>query len=324
MKYLIVAVLLSVVQAIMPVPHQAEDNHAGNQGRQNAHTSQNKSSPSAPSQPAFNPADQKTTGDANQDKNNEVKVSSLPPEIGVKTVKDRIDWTILGCTVILTIVGIVGTCAAIKTLKAINRQAHYMLIHADHLDKLAKAARDNATAALLNAQAASKSVDAIIRSERAWVIAELFPMAKRKSGQYFRWVGGGNAVPMEPERILRGEHLRHGLKFVNMGRTMARITAFESHCGFYDHKRDALRVERIDYNGDYNRMLAAGDEVSTDVVIDIHEFVHNPSAEIGLQLGRIGWLCWFLLPTIMSLSARGLKTKYFALFSTFRLRLCAG
>lgn len=167
------------------------------------------------------------------------------------------------------------------TLKKIGTQAEIMQTHADHLDKLAKAARDNATAALLNAQAASKSVDAIIRSERAWVIAELFPMAKKKSGQYFRWVGGGNAVPMEPERILRGEHLQHGLKFVNMGRTMARITAFEFHCGFYDHKRDALRVERIDYNGDYNRMLAAGDEVSTDVVIDIHEFVHNPGAEIG-------------------------------------------
>ena len=55
------------------------------------------------------------------------------------------------CTVILTAVGIFGTCVAIQTLKAINRQALYMLVHAKHFDKLAKAALSNsqATAAQL-------------------------------------------------------------------------------------------------------------------------------------------------------------------------------
>jgi hypothetical protein len=131
------------------------------------------------------------------------------------------------------------------------------------------------------AKAANRSAEAFIRSERAWVIPEVFLMAKKKSGQYFRWVGGGNTVPMEPERILRGEHLQHGLKFINMGRTVAHISAYELHSGFFDHKQETLQIERIDYNEDFDRTLGAGKEMVTDRVVDIHEFVHNPAAEIG-------------------------------------------
>jgi hypothetical protein len=67
-------------------------------------------------------------------------------EVSVRSEKDIVDKTILLCTVALTVIGAAGTCVAIKTLKAINRQALYMLVHARHFDKLAKAANDNVRA----------------------------------------------------------------------------------------------------------------------------------------------------------------------------------
>jgi len=74
---------------------------------------------------------------------------------------------------------------------------------------------------------AQVSADALINSERAWVIAEFSPLAtKFSNGQWCRHVGDGYAA-LSTEEVLGGQHLRHKLKLTNMGRTPAHILAFE-------------------------------------------------------------------------------------------------
>jgi hypothetical protein len=130
-----------------------------------------------------------------------VEVTALPPEIAVKQVKDSIDRTIMWCTIVLTFVGSLGTWAAVKTLRQVKRQADTLEDHKTKFDELAKAANSNAEAAILQvramqeqitemsvqsgileesvnvsgdaATAAKESADALIASERAWVMAEL-------------------------------------------------------------------------------------------------------------------------------------------------------
>jgi len=87
--------------------------------------------------------------DSDQNRNSSVSVVSVPDKIPVEPVRDRIDYVVLACTVILAIAGIIGVPIALKTLRTINR-------HSEHLQDLAKAA-------LLNAQAA-------INSERPWLV----------------------------------------------------------------------------------------------------------------------------------------------------------
>jgi hypothetical protein len=155
----------------------------------------------SPGQPAADAADKNATPPAPPHQNDKVEVASLPPEIAVKQVKDSIDRTIMWCTIILTIVGIVGTIAALRTLRQVKRQADTLDDHKAKFHELAKAANSNAEAAILQvramqeqitemsvqsgilqesvnvsrdaAAAAKKSADALLASERAWVMAEL-------------------------------------------------------------------------------------------------------------------------------------------------------
>lgn len=83
----------------------------------------------------------------------------------------------------------------------------------------ADAASASANAALLNAQA-------IINSERAWVVVELVPVCAKFGNWWHRPAGNGWAA-MSDEEILNGDHLKHKLKFTNMGRTPAHILGFQ-------------------------------------------------------------------------------------------------
>ena len=68
--------------------------------------------------------------------------------------------------------------------------------------------------------------DALVNSERAWVVAELIPQAvKYGKDNWCRSVGDG-IVGMSMEEVLAGHHLRYKLKFTNMGRTPAQIFGF--------------------------------------------------------------------------------------------------
>jgi hypothetical protein len=151
-------------------------------------------------------------------------------------------------------------------------------------------------AALRTLVAIEKQADAMVKSDRAWVIPEVVPMAKRKSDQWFRWIGGGKTVPMSENEILRGEHLRHGLKFINMGRTVARISAYDIHIGLFDWKKELLRIQEMHQNGEFDRTLAGGEttEVLADEIIDINEVASNPAAEIET------WKNWLVVLVMVS------------------------
>jgi hypothetical protein len=83
-------------------------------------------------------------------------------------------------------------------------------------------ARATETAAL----AASKSVEALINSERAWIIAELVPHAVRVGDKQWYRVVGESRIHMSTQEVLAGHHLRYKLRLTNMGRTPAQIFGF--------------------------------------------------------------------------------------------------
>src|SRR6266851_9802131 len=85
-----------------------------------------------------------------------------------------------------------------------------------------EATAKSATAAEKSADATYLNARAFINSERAWVIAELVPICA-KFGQWVRPVGNGGWATLSEEEILDGVHLRHKLKFTNMGRTPAHL-----------------------------------------------------------------------------------------------------
>jgi len=86
--------------------------------------------------------------------------------------------------------------------------------------------RNQARATETAANAATKSAEALINSERAWIIAELVSQAVRTSDNHWcRFVGSG-LVSMSTEEVLAGHHLRYKLKLTNMGRTPGQIFDF--------------------------------------------------------------------------------------------------
>lgn len=87
------------------------------------------------------------SGDPNQ--NSGVNLVSVPEKIPVEPIRDRLDYIMIACTIILALAGIIGVPIALKTLFTINK-------HSVHLQDLAEAA-------LLNAKA-------VINSERPWLV----------------------------------------------------------------------------------------------------------------------------------------------------------
>ncbi len=141
--------------------------------------------------------------------------------------------------------------------------------------KTVKATSDNAEAALLNAQA-------MINAERARVVAELTRMSAHYEAPagWCRFIGG-SPVSMSTEEVLRGNHLLHSLKFINMGRTVAHISGYEIHCGFFNWGNGVLNIEEIDYNHDFDHMIEGSGSFVTNDEISINEFVDNPAAEVA-------------------------------------------
>ena len=112
----------------------------------------------SPGEPATDASDKNAVPPTEHRQSKNVEVTALPPEIAVKQVKDSIDYTIMWCTIILTIVGVVGTIAALKTLGQVKRQADTLEDHKTKFDELAKAANSNAEAAILQVRAMQEQI----------------------------------------------------------------------------------------------------------------------------------------------------------------------
>ncbi len=76
------------------------------------------------------------------------------------------------------------------------------------------------------AEAAKANAEALINSERAWIIAELVPICVQ-FGKWWHRPAGNSWAPLTEEEVLEGEHLKHKLKLTNMGRTPAHILSFQ-------------------------------------------------------------------------------------------------
>ena len=134
-----------------------------------------------------------------------VKVVGTPPRSTGDTVA-------LVCTILLTVVGIVGIGVGICTLRHIARQALSM--------------RRQTTLLRKSANAAKASADALIKSERARLVAEFVQKAALFGQQWHRLEPYGG-VSMSIDEVLVGKHLAYELKITNIGRTPGEIFQFE-------------------------------------------------------------------------------------------------
>lgn len=123
---------------------------------------------------------------------------------------DKASWTFGG---ILVVEGIVGVCAACRTLRAIERQARIMRQQTTHIARQARSMRYQTThlknsviQATIAAQSAKASTDALIASERAWI--------------------DGVLVSSE----ILGARL-YSLKIRNLGKTPAQIRSYRVSAG---------------------------------------------------------------------------------------------
>jgi hypothetical protein len=127
-----------------------------------------------------------------------VTINSLP---AVSVTRDWLDWAAFVCSFVLTLVGIIGVAAALRTLNAVKKQADEMVHQAQLIGEQTAVAKDAADAAKLNAKA-------LINSERPWLLTE---PALTGDKQYLRMTFQGTNVGRSPaEIILSGiEHRTH-------------------------------------------------------------------------------------------------------------------
>jgi len=203
MRCLILAVFLVVVQTAPPVPRQAPDSAGGADQEVQPKISENKAPAAKSSSPAkaldSSPNEQRRDNPNSPNAQQPIRVAELPP---VSVTRDWIDRTTWVFGAILVIVGVLGICAAYRTLKAIERQGLSMKRQTTHLRRSVVQARRAALAAKLSA-------DALINSERAYIDGEL-------------------ARDEEAEKI---SVIRYKIKITNKGKTPAKILGYKTNFG---------------------------------------------------------------------------------------------
>lgn len=117
----------------------------------------------------------------------------------------------------LVLVGVAGVIAALFTLNKIKKQAETM-------ERQTGVLQESVAVSRIAADTAKANTDALINSERAWIIPELRPHSYRDKDRRWRRQNGDY---LSPEEILAGKHLFHSLRLTNMGRTPAQILGFE-------------------------------------------------------------------------------------------------
>jgi hypothetical protein len=206
MKTLLLAVLLSMMQAAPPVPIQVADsaNQSADKGHKKAGEHAGNITPTPPERIAEKGVGERNSSDKQTSANAEqfVTIRELPP---VSTIRDWMDKAGLAFSAILVVVGLVGVCAAYRTLRAIERQASIMRRQTRHIARQALSMRRQTThlrnsviQARKGARAAKASADALANIERAWVDI----------------------------RLTKQGHAVYFLEITNVGRTVAHIKEY--------------------------------------------------------------------------------------------------
>lgn len=218
---LVLAVFLAVGQASSPVSPKASRKAVSTESVAKVRSGADRE-PSGQSPTTVQ--GQATSGNQNprhevggQNLQNSVRITELPP---VSISRDWADWILWGASTVLALVGIVGICVAIKTLRALKIQSVIMRRQTKHIARQALSMRRQTThlrnsviAAKTSADAALLNVQAIINSERAWIDGEV----------------------VKTERI---GVIRHALKVTNHGKTPARIIGYDFQHGVLEEGPD--------------------------------------------------------------------------------------
>ena len=159
---------------LLPV-HAQSGNAKNDQRQKNANATQNATPKTVPTQTSPQTADKPAT--KQPDREYPVSVSKIPD---VTIHRDLIDYLMLVLTAVLATVGIVGTCYALQTLRAIKTEVRTAVIALKHSASLAHAAQKVAEGVLVNANIAKehadathKTVDTMMIGQRAWIIVTM-------------------------------------------------------------------------------------------------------------------------------------------------------
>jgi hypothetical protein len=225
MKVFALIIFLAAMQASSPVPRKTTDDKAtkGTQKHSNTQSGKNSVQPSpAPTTPERN------TNANPSDPNVKENIHIAP----VQVVTDGWYIAYVLLTGALVLVGIYGVCMAKRTLTAIERQAK---ANEDQLTEIQQSAKKTDRMILLTAQQTEnvkKSTDALINSERSWIMTEL------------NWQDGHGRMSVNTS-IVDGEQVHTSsiyivLKGKNEGRTPAWITSIKFWCKLYTESPPAI------------------------------------------------------------------------------------
>ena len=120
-----------------------------------------------------------------------------------------------------------------------------------------------------------RQADALVNSERAWVIAELVPICRRFGDDWHRPIGNGWAQLSENE-LLNQEHLKHKLKLTNMGRTPAHILSYRLIYSCLDKGVTSLSgkiAERQDSQHIFDHLLGATDSTEAQEIVHVDKYL---------------------------------------------------
>jgi len=123
---------------------------------------------------------------------------------------------------------------------------------------------------------AQSQANALVNSERAWVIAELVPICRMIGNHWHRPSGTGSWVHMSESECVDGRHLEHMLKFTNMGRTPAHILRYELSYACLDKgvtTFDGGSVAKQDSVRAFDHLLAASDWIDAPQIVDVNEYI---------------------------------------------------
>lgn len=176
--------------------------------------------------------------------------------------------------------------------------------------------------ALLTLRAIRRQSDAIIRSERAWVVAELVPICAKSGGEWCRPSGTGSYVALSEDEILNGYHLRHKLRIKNTGRTGATILKFK--LGHILLGTEATDIPAEDAIKDieifeFDHVLS-GNESTEAMDADINKMVGNSIKAVGDSKKIIGFSGLVEYQTVFSdTEVQKARFRYVYIPSTQRL-----
>jgi hypothetical protein len=172
MTIVVLAVLLSIMQAGPPSPREAANNAARTSQNVQKDAKNDQDHPTAAVSPTTTNPNTSTPNKTDSDKqrsedaNHPIIIGKLPTVTVAAPKRDWVDWGYWGFSLLLVGVGGFQVLLLWGTLKSIKRQANAMERQEGILTQNVEIAKQNADAALLNAKA-------LITAERPWIMVHI-------------------------------------------------------------------------------------------------------------------------------------------------------